>query len=405
MMAPPAQLDRHQDRVDSPGLAMKPSDLIGWLGGLTLSGGDLDGRPFEVWPWEVRFIRGVWSGPGDGALSVARGNGKSGLVAGVASAVVDPSGPLHSRRAEVVVVASSFQQGKIIFEDVVAFLREDHDLSKRSTWRVQDSAQLAILEHRPSGARIRCLGSDPRRAHGLRPKLALLDEPAQWPRATSAKMLAALRTGLGKVPGSRLVALGTRSDDPGHWFSRLLDTAPYSQVHAARLDDPPFLLSTIRRANPSLDFLPSLKGRVLAEREDARRDPDQLAEWKALRLNMGVSDVAVAVLLDADTWHRAEGEEAERRGGAVWGIDLGSGQAMSAIAAYFPSGRLEALAAFSELPGLAQRGISDGGALVSEDGGTGRAYSSGAEGGRRSGASLQGLERAVNVSGLVTPDS
>ena len=265
-------------------------------------------------------------------------------------AVVDPDGPLHGPRREVVCVASSFQQSRIIFEDVLGFLGQRHDLGKRTDWRKQDSSQLAILEHRASGARIRCLGSDPRRAHGLRPSLALLDEPAQWPPATSDKMLGAVRTAMGKVPGSRLVALGTRSDDPGHWFSKLLGKAPYSQVHAARSDDPPFLLSTIRRANPSLDYLPSLKARILSEREDAQTDPDQLAEFRALRLNLGVPETAVAVLLDPDAWRRSEVEAEDGRGGAVWGVDLGSGQAMSAVAAYFPDGRLESVAAFPELP-------------------------------------------------------
>ena len=335
--------------------------MIDFLGGLSLSGGDLDGEPLEVWPWESRFIRGAFSRSGDAALTIARGNGKSGLVSGIASAVIDPDGPLHSRRAEVVVVASSFQQARIIFEDVVGFLRgRGHPLEKRASWRVQDSAQLAQVDHRPSGARIRCIGSDPRRAHGLRPKLVLADEPAQWPANTSDRMLAALRTGLGKTPGSKLIALGTRSDDPSHWFSKMLQSAPYSQIHAARPDDPPLLLSTIRRANPSLDYLPSLKARILQEREDARRDPDQLAEWKAYRLNLGVSDVTVQVLLDADTWARAQGEETGGRGGAVWGLDLGSGAAMSAVAAYYPSGRLEVVAAFPELPSLAERGLSDG---------------------------------------------
>ena len=201
---------------------MRPVDLVGWLGGLVLSGGDLHGERMTVWPWEGRFVRGVFGRAGDGALSIARGNGKSGLVAGIASGVVDPEGPLHGPRAEVVCVASSFQQSRIIFEDVLGFMGQRHDLEDRRVWRKQDSAQLAILEHRPSGARIRCLGSDPRRAHGLRPKLALLDEPAQWPTNTADKMLGAVRTALGKVPGSRLVALGTRSDDEGHWFSKLL---------------------------------------------------------------------------------------------------------------------------------------------------------------------------------------
>ncbi len=338
-----------------------PRQVIGWLSGLTLSGGDLHGEGLEVWPWEARFIRGAFRGPGDAALSVGRGNGKSGLVGAIATGVVDPSGPLHSPRAEVVIIASSFGQGRVVFEDVLAFMGQRHNLSDRREWRKQDTSQLAVLEHRASGSRVRCIGSDPRRAHGLRPKLALLDEPAQWPGATSARMLAAIRTGLGKSPGSRLIALGTRPDDAAHWFSRFLEAAPYSQIHAARPDDPPFRLSTIRRANPSLEYLPSLRARILAEREDARRDPERLAEWKALRLNLGTSDVEVSVLLDAGTWAEAEREtEAGQRGGAVWGVDLGSGASMSAVAAYYPSGALEALAAFPELPGLAERGLADG---------------------------------------------
>ena len=98
----------------------------------------------------------------------------------------------------------------------------------------------------------------------------------------------------------------------------------------------------------------------MKQRQDARVDPDQLAEWRAYRLNLGVSDVTEQLLLDADLWRRAQGEEAAGRGGAVWGVDLGSGAAMSAVSAYFPSGRLEALAAFPELPSLAQRGLADG---------------------------------------------
>ena len=141
------------------------------------------------------------------------------LVAALACAVVDPAGPLHARRAEVVCAASSFAQGKIIFEDVVAYLeRLDHKLPDRKLWRRLDSGNFATIEHRPSGARVRCIGSDPKRAHGLRPTLALLDEPAQWETAKRDAMIAAIRTGLGKRPGSRLIALGTRPSDEGHWF-------------------------------------------------------------------------------------------------------------------------------------------------------------------------------------------
>ena len=337
-----------------------PKRIVEYLGGLILAGGDLDGLPLEVWPWERRFLRGAFRDDSDVGLSVGRGNGKSALVAGIASAVVDPVGPLHRNRGEVVVVASSFDQSRIVFEDVLAFLRVRYDLEDRGSWRKQDSANRAMLEHRPSGARARCIGSDPRRAHGLRPSLVLADEPAQWPPTSADAMFAALRTGLGKVPGSRLIALGTRPADPDHWFSKLLRDADYAQVHAAPADAPPFLLRSIRRANPSLDFLPSLKARILAERDEAKTDPDALAAFRALRLNQGTSDVTRSVLVDAADWVRAQQlPEPAPRGGYVLGIDLGQNAAMSA-AAYFEDGRLDAVAVFPELPTLAERGLSDG---------------------------------------------
>ena len=74
------------------------SRLIAYLEGLTLHGGDRDGLPLVVLPWERRLIRGVFNTDGDGAVSVGRGNGKSAIVAGIAAAVVDPKGP--AERAE-----------------------------------------------------------------------------------------------------------------------------------------------------------------------------------------------------------------------------------------------------------------------------------------------------------------
>jgi len=326
-----------------------------------MSGGDRDGEPFTVLPWEAKFIRGAFRVRGPAALSVARGNGKSALVAGIASSVVDPDGPLHGRRREAVVVASSFAQARLIFEDAVAFLRDLHDLGDRRTWRLQDSQNAAVVEHRPSGARVRCIGSDPSRAHGLRPSLAFLDEPAQWGAGTSERMLAAIRTGLGKVPGSKMIALGTRPADPAHWFEKMLTGgASYAQVHAAGEEDPPFQLRTWRRANPSLDHLPSLLAEIREEAAEARQDENMLSAFQALRLNLGTPDTLREWLLSPDTWRRIEGM-ADEAGRAVWGVDLGTSAAMSAVACYWPeTGRLEVLSAFPRQPGLGERGLSDG---------------------------------------------
>ena len=334
--------------------------LSDYLGGLTLAGGDHDGERFEVLGWQRRFVAGAFRVSGDAALSVGRGNGKTALCAGIAAAVVDPAGPLTGsprggRLCGVVVHA-----GQDHFRGRVGVPRRPVRRGRPGRLEATGfSANNALLECRASGARIRCLGSDPGRAHGIRPSLILCDEPAQWPPATAERMLAALRTSLGKTPGARLIALGTRPADSGHWFARMLRSADYAQIHAARPDDPPFWARTIRRANPSLAHLPSLQRQLAAEAETARRDPDALASWRALRLNGGASDTAEAVLIEADTWASLT-DGAEPVGRYVLALDLGQNAAMSAAAAYWPSGRLECLAVFPELPALAERGLSDG---------------------------------------------
>ena len=97
--------------------------------------------------------------------------------------------------------------------------------------------------------------------------------------------------------------------------------------------------------------MPSLEVATRAEARLAKRDPVLLASFKALRLNMGVSDIEMQVLLDAGTWERIEAV-ADRSGPLILGIDL---------AAYWPqTGALAAIAAFPCEPSLEERGLRDG---------------------------------------------
>ena len=339
--------------------------LESYLCGLTVSQGRRAGEPFAVLPWQSRFVRGAFA-PGiqSAALSVARGNGKSTLLSGIAAATLD--GPLAVPRGETVIVASSFEQARIAFEHVVAFMGDK--LADKGRWKVWDTAQQARIEDRLTGARVRCVGSDPRRAHGLAPVLVLADEPAQWPETTGERMVAALRTAAGKQPHSQFVALGTRPADTEHWFSKMLaGSADYAQTHAARPDDPPFRKRTWAKANPSLDHMPDLLVAIENEARQARQDPALLASFQALRLNLGTEDAAVSTLLDAGLWQAIEGA-AEMDGPAVWGIDLGTSAAQSAVACYHAqTGALACLAAFPAEPTLAERGLRDGvGGLYAE---------------------------------------
>ena len=238
---------------------------------------------------------------------MARGNGKTALLSGIAAATLD--GPLAVPRGETVIVASSFEQARIAFEHVVAFMAEK--LEDRARWKIWDTAQQARIEDRKTGARVRCIGSDPRRAHGLAPVLVLADEPAQWPETTGERMVSALRTAAGKQPHS-------------------------------------------------LPAMPDLLAAIVNEARQARQDPALLASFEALRLNLGTEDAAVSTLLDAGLWQAIEGEST-RAGPCVWGIDLGTSAAQSAVACYHPqTGALASLAAFPAEPSLAERGLRDG---------------------------------------------
>ena len=93
-------------------------------------------------------------------------------------------------------------------------------------------------------------------------------------------------------------------------------------------------------------------------------DPVAIAAFRRIVLNLGVSDVTRSELVDAATWKQCETVNPPIRSGIqILGIDLGSGAAMSAAAAYWPhcegGGRLEVIAAFPRRPDFAERGRKD----------------------------------------------
>ena len=321
----------------------------------------MQGQPLTVWPWQRRFIHGAFGQPDDAALTLARGGGKTTFMAGIAAATVDVDGPLVQPAAETLVIASSFEQGLIAFRHIMAFLRPTLN-RYGSRFRVQDSANRASVQDRETGALLRVVGSDPKRIHGAAPSLLVYDELAQWPSGQIDAMLAALETSRGKIPGSKALWIGTRAAAPSHPFERALQGGVgYAQIHASRKGDSPFRRSTWKRANPGLDFLPDLEETIRREAKRAKADPDRLASFEALRLNMGVSDVLEQWLLDPAIWERLERDNPAREGRYVLGIDLGQNAAMSAAAAFWPdSGALESVAMFPLLPDLGERGTRDG---------------------------------------------
>ena len=344
--------------------------LAEWIGALRVSQGEGTGQPFRVLPWQADFLAGLADPDTEiAALTVARANGKSAFLAAVASAYM--RGPAARERGDVLVVASAFRQARVIFEHALEFLRPEIEAYPRA-WKITDNEQAARAEYLPSRARLRAVGSDARKAHGTAFRLALLDEPAQWGTAASGgrELFRTIVTAMGKHPGAKVVALGTRAEGGAddHWFARLCgEAAPgrFAQVFAASVEDDPFDPETWALANPSLPYFPTLRRTLEREANEARTDPEALASFRALRLNTGSALVDRPIILTADDWQACEcAELPPAKGRQVWGFDLGSGGmegAMSAVCAYWPlTGRLEVLAAFPAEPDLVRRGQSDG---------------------------------------------
>ena len=343
------------------------TELERYISTLRITQGRHAGQPFRLLPWQRRFLRGAFKPVVmDAALSLGRGSGKSTLVSSIAAATVDVDGPLQASRAESVVVASSFEQAMIVFRHTLAFLQpslQKYGVGKTGRYRVQDSANRASITDTSTGAMLRCIGSDPARSHGLAPRLIILDESAQFPPGNIDRMVASLETSRGKIPDSRMLWLGTRAASGTHLFEKMLlpGGADYRQVHAADPEDNPFSIKSWRKANPSLDHMPDLLAAIRKEAGKAAKDGEKLASFKALRLNLGVSDVRESWLMDPTTWSGIEREDTPKMGRYYLGVDLGENASMSCAAAYWPdTGALAAIGVFPEEPPLLERGHSDG---------------------------------------------
>ena len=334
--------------------------LIDYIQTLPITQGDHVGECVVLMPWQRKFIRGAF-GPGvsTSCLSLGRANGKTSLIAMLCTAALD--GPLAQPRSEILLVASSLSQAKICYNHVLAMLGKPK--ADRKRWKTLDSPQKAEIQNLANGVILRCISSKPQGAHGAAPVLVICDEVAQWGSNTRDEMKAALETSLGKIDGARMLAIGTQSDDESCWFqSWLKGAADYIQLHAASESDYPHHKRTWRKANPSLDHLPSLASAIARDSEKAKTDADALAMFKSLRLNMPTPDTVRAELLTPAELQLLETEDLPApAGNPVWGVDLGATAAMSAVACYHrETGRLEVLAALPSIPSLADRGAYDG---------------------------------------------
>ena len=337
-------------------------DLLTWCRRLVVTQGEHAGDPLTVLPWQAEYIERVEaSGGGELGLSIAGGAGKTTLLGAIAAAAV--AGPLAQKRAAVLLVAASHSQACLSFDAARAFLAPVLDADP-DRWRVLRSEQVAMIQDRETGAELRAREATPGTLHGSAPALVVCDEPAQWAPTKADRTYSALRSRLGKIPGARLLAIGTRPDDPAHWFARLLQRSGI--VYAADADGEWQDRAEWHRANPSLDHLPALLAAYEREAAEAEQDPALLPAFLALRLNRGTEDAPATRVVTLADWSAVAPlvvpvDAPERHGPVCIGFDAGGSSSQTAAVLTWPeTGRVEAFGAFPGDPDLTERGRIDG---------------------------------------------
>jgi phage terminase large subunit-like protein len=345
---------------------MTPSETaIKFLEILKIPEGPRAGKPLKLAEFQKQFVRGALD-PANmvACLSIGRGNAKTALSAGLALAAL--MGKLDAQpKREIIFAARNRDQSKIAFGFLVGFI-ESLSAAERKKFTIRRGQRLEVEYSGNGGGLARCIAADGKSILGGAPILAILDERAAWEREKGDSLENSILSGLGKRNGKALI-ISTSAPDDANTFSRWLDEPPpgtYVQEHRPPPGLPADDAESLKIANPgasegigaSLEWLQSQARRAIA------RGGSALSSYRNLNRNERVSSDDRSVLVTVDEWLAAEVSELPpRQGPCVLGVDLGGSRSMSAAAFYWPeTGRLEAVGTFPAVPGLADRGASDG---------------------------------------------
>ena len=266
---------------------------------LTQGGGAFAGAPLILAPWQIVLLSQLCARQHrDGSpatslamIEVARGNGKSELMAAYTAARF----ALETSQQEVIFHASKLDQARIVRDRLKAMTRAD------PLWE--------HLFHYSRHARgvARPVAAEAKHMDGLSPSLAIVDEAARHREHGLDVLLSAIA----KRPDAQVVCIST--PDPRNLLSPYrnyrraaieqlerdeLDPAWIALLWGASADDPPTAPATWRLANPGLGTMPNMSSKKIeAEcRTMYQVGGEQRQEW--LNQRLCVDSVTSVTMLD-----------------------------------------------------------------------------------------------------------
>lgn len=285
--------------------------------------GKLIGQPMQLADFQRRFLLELYDNPAGtntAYLSIARKNGKTGLIAGILLAHL--VGPEAVQNSQIVSGAMSREQAGIVFNLACKMIQ----LSPKLADIVHIVPSSKRLIGTPLNVEYKALAAEGKTAHGLSPVLAILDEVGQV-RGPQSDFVDAITTAQGAHDAPLLIAISTQAAHDSDLLSVWLDDAersndPHivSHVYSA---DPDLDLQdeeAWKAANPALDTFRS-RSDLATQAERAARMPSSENTFRNLCLNQRVSTVSPFV--SQDVWKACGTEPAPLEGLAVFGgLDL-----------------------------------------------------------------------------------
>lgn len=297
---------------------------------VTPEGADV-GKPLLLADFQKKFIRDVYDNPAGtrrAILSVARKNGKSGLIAGLLLAHL--VGPEAKQNSQLVSGAMSRDQAALVFNLASKMVQQSPALSQ-------------IVRVVPSGKRLlglnlntefRALAADGKTAHGLSPVLAILDEVGQV-RGPQSDFVDAIITSQGAHENPLQVIISTQAASDADLLSTWIDDAKASQdprivchLYAAPAGCDLMDESSWRAANPALGLFRSLDD-LRDQMQQAERMPSMSNTARNLLLNQRVS--LDSPFISPDVWAACRAEPEPFDGPVYAGLDLSARTDLTAL--------------------------------------------------------------------------
>ncbi len=289
------------------------------------------GQPMVLAEFQRQFIRDVYdntAGTRRAFLSLARKNGKTGLIAALLLAHL--VGPEAVRNSQIVSGAMSRDQAALVFGLASKMVGLSPVLSE--VVRIVPSGKRLI--GLPLNVEFRALAADGKTAHGLSPVLAILDEVGQV-RGPQSDFVDAITTSQGAHAEPLLLVISTQAASDADLLSVWLDDArvsadPRIVCHLYAAPDDADLLdrSAWKAANPAMGLFRS-EDDLREQMKQAQRMPSMENAARNLLLNQRVSTEAPFV--SPDVWKSCAADPLPFDGPVFGGLDLSARNDLTAL--------------------------------------------------------------------------